>query len=78
MSLIHLRVIEGRAHEDNLVTTILHAIKVAEACRSDTTVEILKMALLNEGIRLAAYLNQDNAAAGDDHARSGARLRNGE
>lgn len=63
MSLMHLRVIEGRATEDSLVTTILHAIKIAEACRSDTTVELLKMALLNEGIRLAAYLSDDQDSA---------------
>ncbi len=61
MSLIHLRVIEGRATEDNLVTTILRAIELAEACGSATTVEVLKMALLNEGIRLAAYLSDDPA-----------------
>lgn len=56
-----LRVIDGRATEDSLVTTILHAIEVAEACRSQTTVELLKMALLNEGVRLAAYLSNDSA-----------------
>ncbi|MDB5502572.1 MAG: hypothetical protein JWR89_2474 [Tardiphaga sp.] len=75
MSLIHLRVIEGRATEDSLVTTILHAIKVAEACRSDTTVELLKMALLNEGIRLAAYLSNDPVDArgsGSQAAKRGA------
>ena len=60
MSVTHLRVIDGRATEDNLVTTILRAIELAEACGSVTTVEVLRMALLNEGIRLAAYLSDDH------------------
>lgn len=45
-----------------LVAAILRAIDAAKACRSATTVDLLKMALLNEGTRLAAELARKKAA----------------
>jgi len=48
---------------DDLVTAILRAIDRAESCRSGTTVELLKMALLNEGIRLAAKVPRPEAVS---------------
>jgi hypothetical protein len=55
----HLKVIEGERGDD-LVTTLLRAIDMARSSRSTTTVYLLKMALLNEGIRLAADLAPDS------------------
>lgn len=57
----HLKVIEGERGDD-LVTTLLRAIDMARSSRSTTTVYLLKMALLNEGIRLAADLAPDSMA----------------
>ena len=56
-----LTVIEGDRGDD-LVTTLLRAIDMARSSRSSTTVYLLKMALLNEGIRLAADLAPDSSA----------------
>lgn len=53
-----LEAIEGR-QEDELVTTIIHAIDLAKSCRSSTTVYLLKMALLNEGVRVADSLREE-------------------
>jgi hypothetical protein len=52
----------GPKEDDDLVTAILRAIDLAESCRSGTTVKLLKMALLNEGVRLAANLPQEKDA----------------
>jgi hypothetical protein len=57
----HLEILDG-VKDDDLVTTILRAIDQAKSCRSGATVKLLKMALLNEGIRLAANLPQKQAA----------------
>lgn len=57
MSLLHLRAIEG-GRDDDLITTIIRAVGIAKSCRSSTTVHLLKMALLNEGIRLADDLSK--------------------
>jgi hypothetical protein len=55
-----LKVIEGGRGED-LVTTLLRAIDLARSSRSGTTVYLLKMALLNEGILLASDLSRKGA-----------------
>jgi hypothetical protein len=60
MSSRHL--LGGTKEDDDLVTAILRAIDLAESCRSGTTVKLLKMALLNEGVRLAANLPQEKGA----------------
>lgn len=52
-----LKVVEGGKEED-LVTILLRAIDLAGSFRSHTTLYLLKMALLNEGIRLAADLSR--------------------
>jgi hypothetical protein len=67
-SACHLEILEGTKDDDDLVTTILRAIDQAESCGSGATVKLLKMALLNEGVRLAAILPQDEAtlAAGEE------------
>jgi hypothetical protein len=57
MSLLHLRAIEG-GRDGDLITTIIRAVGMAKSCRSSTTVHLLKMALLNEGIRLADDLSK--------------------
>jgi hypothetical protein len=57
----HLKVIEGERGDD-LVTTLLRAIDMARSSRSRMTVSLLKMALLNEGVRLAADLAADSSA----------------
>jgi hypothetical protein len=54
--------LDGTKEDDDLVTAILRAIDLAESCRSRTTVKLLKMALLNEGVRLAANLPQEKDA----------------
>lgn len=46
---------------DELVAAILRAIDAAESCRSRQTVDLLKMALLNEGVRLAGGLAREVA-----------------
>lgn len=45
-----------------LVAAILCAIDAAKTCRSTMTVDLLEMALLNEGTRLAAELARKKAA----------------
>ena len=49
---------DGGQKDDDLVATILRAIDMAKSCRSGKTVDLLKMALLNEGVRLAADLSR--------------------
>ncbi|QUS40237.1 hypothetical protein RPMA_16390 [Tardiphaga alba] len=49
----HLKVIQGGRDTDDLIVTMLHALKLAEACRSETTYNLLRMALLHEGIQIA-------------------------
>jgi hypothetical protein len=56
-----LKVVEGGREED-LVATLIRAIDLAKSSRSHTTLYLLKMALLNEGIRLAADLSRKEAA----------------
>jgi hypothetical protein len=55
-----LKVIDGGRNED-LVTALLRAIDLAKSSRSGTTVYLLKMALLNEGILLASDLSRKGA-----------------
>jgi hypothetical protein len=59
----NLKVVEGGREED-LVTTLLRAIDLAESSRSGTTVYLLKMALLNEGILLATDLSRKETGSG--------------
>jgi hypothetical protein len=71
----HVEIRDGEKDNDDLVTAILRAIDRAESCRSGTTVELLKMALLNEGIRLASNLSrQEGASAIRDESSSAAYL----
>lgn len=49
----HLKVIQGGKDADDLIVTMLHALELANACRSETTYNLLRMALLNEGIEIA-------------------------
>jgi hypothetical protein len=58
MRTCHLEAIDDR-QEEELITTIIRAIDSAKSCRSDTTVYLLKMALLNEGFRIADGLRGD-------------------
>jgi hypothetical protein len=53
-----LKVVEGGREEEDLVTTLLHAIDLARSSRSGMTVYLLRMALLNEGLQLAAELSE--------------------
>jgi hypothetical protein len=62
MALRHLRAVEGRSEED-LVAAILRALDIARSCQSATTIDLLKTALLNEGLRLAATLSREDAAS---------------
>jgi hypothetical protein len=59
----HVEIRDGEKDDDDLVTAILRAIDSAGSCRSGTTVKLLKMALLNEGIRLAANLPRQEATS---------------
>src|SRR4051794_36194870 len=59
----HLETLGGNKEGDDLVTVILRAIDRAESCGSSTTITLLKMALLNEGIRLAAELPRKESSA---------------
>ena len=61
MALHHLSAVEGRSEED-LVVAILRALDIARSCQSATTIDLLKTALLNEGLRLAATLSREDAA----------------
>lgn len=69
MSQLNLRAIEGR-RDDDLITSIIRAIELAKSGRSSSTVQLLKMALLNEGIRLADDLSKHAFPA----TRKGSRL----
>lgn len=62
MALHHLRSVDGRSEED-LVAAILRALDIARSCQSATTIDLLKTALLNEGLRLAATLSREDAAS---------------
>jgi hypothetical protein len=62
MALRHLRAVEGRSEED-LVAAILRALDIARSCQSATTIDLLKTALLNEGLRLAATLSREDSAS---------------
>jgi hypothetical protein len=62
MALHHLRSVDGRSAED-LVAAILRALDIARSCQSATTIDLLKTALLNEGLRLAATLSREDAAS---------------
>lgn len=62
MSVHHVKAIEGR-RDDDLVTTIIRAIGLARSGRSGSTVYLLKMALLNEGILLADDLSKQAVRA---------------
>src|SRR5882757_3398718 len=62
MGLRHLGAVEGRSGED-LAAAILRALDIARSCQSATTIDLLKTALLNEGLRLAATLSREDAAS---------------
>src|ERR1700710_1795002 len=62
MALRHLRAVESRREQD-LVAAILRALDIARSCQSATTIDLLKTALLNEGLRLAATLSREDAAS---------------
>jgi hypothetical protein len=49
----HLKVIQGGKDADDLILTMLHALQLANTSRSKTTFNLLRMALLNEGIEIA-------------------------
>ena len=63
MSSRHLKIRDAEKDDNDLVAAILRAIDSAESCRSGTTVKLLKMALMNEGIRLAANLPRQEVAS---------------
>jgi hypothetical protein len=52
----HLTLIQGGKDADDLIVTMLQALKLADACGSQTTYDLLRMALLNEGVQLANTL----------------------
>lgn len=56
MSQNHLKVIQGGKDADDLIVTMLQALKLADSCGSQTTFDLLRMALLNEGVQLAKTL----------------------
>ena len=70
-----LKVVEGGRGED-LVTTLLRAIELARSSRSGTTVYLLKIALLNEGILLASDLTRKEAFPAAQKESSPARRPN--
>ena len=72
----HVEIRDGEKDDDDLVTAILRAIDSAESCRSGTTVKLLKMALLNEGIRLAANLPRQHAGSATGQEPSSANYLN--
>lgn len=57
----HLRIIQGGKDTDELIITLLQALRLANASGSDTTYDLLRMALLNEGVRLATTLAETTA-----------------
>src|SRR3954469_17423389 len=68
----NLKSLQDRS-EDDLVTTILRAIELAESSGSHTTIYLLKMVLLNEGVRLADDLSRKHSSVGKQ-AHRGAHL----
>jgi hypothetical protein len=52
----HLQVIEGGKDADDLIVTMLQALRLASASGSEMTYNLLRMALLNEGVQLAKTL----------------------
>ncbi|MES2032223.1 MAG: hypothetical protein V4477_23860 [Pseudomonadota bacterium] len=56
MSPSQLQVIQGGKDADELIATMLQALRLANACGSETTYDLLRMALLNEGVQLAKVL----------------------
>jgi len=54
----HLKLIEGGRDADDLIVTMLHALKLADSCGSETTYNLLRMALLNEGIEIAKKMER--------------------
>ena len=52
----HLKLIQGGKDTDDLIVTMLHALRLASSCGSQTTFDLLRMALLNEGVHLAKTL----------------------
>lgn len=54
----HLKLIKGGKDADDLIVTMLHALKLADSCRSETTYNLLRMALLNEGIEIAKKMER--------------------
>jgi hypothetical protein len=54
----HLKVIQGGKDADDLILTMLHALQLANTSRSRTTFNLLRMALLNEGIEIAKGMEQ--------------------
>jgi hypothetical protein len=52
----HLKIIQGGKDADDLIVTMLQALKLADSCGSQTTFDLLRMALLNEGVQLAKVL----------------------
>jgi hypothetical protein len=58
MRICHLEATESQ-QEEELITTIIRAIDSAKSCRSNATVQLLKIALLNEGVRIADGLRED-------------------
>lgn len=58
MNECHLKLIQGGKDADDLIVTMLHALKLADSCRSQTTYNLLRMALLNEGIEIAKAMER--------------------
>lgn len=54
----HLKVIQGGRDADDLIATMLHALKLANSSRSETTYNLLRMALLNEGLQIAKGMDR--------------------
>ncbi|MCX7320380.1 MAG: hypothetical protein NT113_13115 [Hyphomicrobiales bacterium] len=53
-----MKVIQGGKDADDLILTMLHALQLANTSRSRTTFNLLRMALLNEGIEIAKGMEQ--------------------
>lgn len=58
MSECHLKLIQGGKDADDLIVTMLHALQLAASCQSETTYNLLRMALLNEGIEIAKAMER--------------------
>ena len=56
-----LKVVDDEREEEDLVTVLLRAMELARSSRSDATIYLLRMALLNEGFQLAADLSRTEA-----------------